>query len=93
MNTTYDNTDECGSKKDSGLLITVSPYSCPKFNGPLPISNSENVGLYLAIKSPHISDLFNKYDTKPKKLKKDEKITEFSGLFIRSKKLEYILSN
>ena len=60
INTTRDNKEECGSRNDSGSLMTISPYNWPKFNGPEPINSSVYVGLYLAKNSPHISDLFRK---------------------------------
>ena len=61
INKIKDSTDECGSKKDSGLLIITSPYSWPKFIGPEPNNSSIKVGLYLAKNKPHISDLLRKY--------------------------------
>tara|TARA_A100000164_G_scaffold345724_1_gene345773 strand:- start:144 stop:446 length:303 start_codon:yes stop_codon:yes gene_type:complete len=59
-NTIKDRSDECGSKKESGLLMTTSPYNCPKFKGPEPTRSSIKVGLYLEKNNPHISDLLRK---------------------------------
>ena len=62
-NTIKDRNEECGSKKESGLLIATSPYNCPKFKGPEPTRSSMKVGLYLEKNNPHISDLFKKNAT------------------------------
>ncbi len=70
--TMKDRIEECGSRKDSGLLTTTSPYSWPKFNGPDPNKSSINVGLNLEKNSPHISDLFKR----KAKLLKNPKIYE-----------------
>ena len=59
-NTIKDRSDEWGSKKESGLLMTTSPYNCPKFKGPEPARSSIKVGLYLEKNNPHISDLLRK---------------------------------
>ena len=62
-NTIKDKNDEWGSNKESGLLMTISPYNCPKFKGPEPTRSSIKVGLYLEKNNPHISDLFRKNAT------------------------------
>ena len=45
INKTTERKEECGSKRESGLLTTVSPYSWPKFKGPVPNRTSIKVGL------------------------------------------------